>query len=105
MSTVLLKNEKVPKGVSSKLGDDWLLPLSKAAALKIALIGPDAKAPYTAGTGSGGTVCVFRPDFALEDAIGSHACSLEANTRVTNGIPFGSPLLLPVCTVNSVQPH
>jgi hypothetical protein len=26
----------------------------------------------------------------LEDAIGSHACSLEANMRVTNGIPLGS---------------
>jgi hypothetical protein len=37
----------------------------------------------------------------LEDAIGSHACSLEANTRVTNGIPLGSSLLLPVHTVNS----
>jgi hypothetical protein len=27
----------------------------------------------------------------------------EANTRVTNGIPLGCPLLLLVCTVNSVQ--
>jgi hypothetical protein len=27
----------------------------------------------------------------------------EANTRVTNGIPLGSSLLLPVCTVNCVQ--
>ena len=50
-----------------------------------------------------GTVRVFRQKFTLEDAIGSHACSLEANTRVTNGIPLGSSLLLPVCTVNSVQ--
>jgi hypothetical protein len=41
------------------------------------------------------TVRVFRQDFALEDAIGSHACS-EANMRVTNGIPLGSPLLLPL---------
>jgi len=30
-----------------------------------------------------------RQDFALEDAIGSHACSLEASMRVTNGIPLG----------------
>jgi hypothetical protein len=29
-----------------------------------------------------GTVHVFRQDFALEDAIGSHACSLEALTCV-----------------------
>jgi hypothetical protein len=45
----------------------------------------------------------FRQKFTLEDAIGSHACSLEATTRVTNGIPLGSSLLLPVCTVNCVQ--
>jgi hypothetical protein len=43
-----------------------------------------------------GTVRVFRPNFALEDAIESHACSLDANMRVTNGIPLGSPLLLPL---------
>jgi hypothetical protein len=52
---------------------------------------------------NGGTVRVFRQKFTLEDAIGSHACSLEANTRVTNGIPLGSTLLLPVCTVNCVE--
>jgi hypothetical protein len=45
----------------------------------------------------------FRQRFTLEDAIGSHACSLEANMRVTNGIPLGSSLLLPVDTVNCVQ--
>jgi hypothetical protein len=50
-----------------------------------------------------GTVRVFRQKFTLEDAIGSHAFSLEANTRVTNGIPLGSSLLLPVDAVNSVQ--
>jgi hypothetical protein len=38
-----------------------------------------------------GTVRVFRQGFTLEDSIGSHACSLEANMRVTNGIPLGSP--------------
>jgi hypothetical protein len=27
--------------------------------------------------------------YTLEDAIGSHACSLEASRRVTNGIPLG----------------
>jgi hypothetical protein len=45
----------------------------------------------------------FRQKFTLEDAIGSHAWSLEANMRVTNGVPLGSSLLLPVCTVNCVQ--
>jgi hypothetical protein len=49
------------------------------------------------------TVRVFRQKFTLEDAIGSHACSFEANMRVTNGIPLGCSLLLPVDTVNSVQ--
>jgi hypothetical protein len=45
----------------------------------------------------------FRHEFTLEDAIGSHACSLEAHMRVTNGIPHGCPLFLPVHTVNCVQ--
>jgi hypothetical protein len=31
------------------------------------------------------------------------ACLLEANMRVTNDIPLGCPLLLPVGTVNCVQ--
>jgi hypothetical protein len=48
-------------------------------------------------------VRVFREEFTLEDAIGSHACSLEANMRVTNAIPLKSSLLLPVHTVNCVQ--
>jgi hypothetical protein len=49
-------------------------------------------------------VRVFRQKFTLEDAIGSHACSLEALTCVwPNGIPLGCSLLLPVDTVNSVQ--
>jgi hypothetical protein len=53
--------------------------------------------------------CAFRQKFTLEDAIGSHACSLQANTlqanmRVTNGNPLGCSLLLPVDTVNYVQP-
>jgi hypothetical protein len=53
--------------------------------------------------GGKGTVRVYRQKFTLEDAIGSHACSLEANMRVTNGNPLGCPLLLPVDTVNCVQ--
>jgi hypothetical protein len=45
-----------------------------------------------------------RQNLTLDDAIGSHACSLEANNmRVTNGIPLGRSLLLPVHTVNCVQ--
>jgi hypothetical protein len=50
-----------------------------------------------------GTVRVFRQKFTLEDAIGSHACSLKANRRVTNGIPLGSSLFIPVDTLNCVQ--
>jgi hypothetical protein len=49
------------------------------------------------------TVRGFRQKFTLEDAIGSHACSFEANSRVTNGIPLESSLLLPVDTVHCVQ--
>jgi len=40
--------------------------------------------------------------FALEKAIGSHTYSLEANMRVTNGIPLGCPRHLTVTAVNSV---
>jgi hypothetical protein len=49
------------------------------------------------------TVRVFRQKSTLDDAIGSHACSLQANMRVTNAIRLGSPLLLPVATVNCVR--
>jgi hypothetical protein len=48
-------------------------------------------------------VRVFRQKFTLEDAIGSHTCSPQANMRVTNGILLECPLLLPVGTVNCVQ--
>jgi hypothetical protein len=48
-------------------------------------------------------VRVFRQTFTLEDAIGSHACSLEANMSVTNAFHLGWPLPLTVVTVNSVQ--
>jgi hypothetical protein len=40
---------------------------------------------------------------ALEDAISSHACSLEASKRVTNGIPLRCPLLLPVGAGNYIE--
>jgi hypothetical protein len=50
-----------------------------------------------------GTVRVFRRKFTLEDVIDSHACSLQASWRVTNGIPLGRPPFLPVHTVTFVQ--
>jgi hypothetical protein len=42
---------------------------------------------WTAVTSSAGTVLVFEQKSALEDDIGSHACSLEVNMRVINRIP------------------
>jgi hypothetical protein len=48
-------------------------------------------------------VRVFRQKVTIDDAIGSHACSLEASRHVDNGIPLGCPLLLPVHTLNYVQ--
>jgi hypothetical protein len=46
----------------------------------------------------------LRQKFALEDAIEFHAFApLEASRRVTDGIPLGSSLLLPVHIVNCVQ--
>ena len=50
MSTVLLKNEP------AKSGDGYLLPLAVRNGYRIALIGPDAEHPYTAGSGSGGVL-------------------------------------------------
>jgi hypothetical protein len=49
------------------------------------------------------TVRVFRQKFTREDGIESHTCSLKVKMRVTNGIPLGCSLLLPVHTVNCVQ--
>jgi hypothetical protein len=70
--------------------------------------GPGAVATAAPNTGSGivlapGTVRVFQQKSTLKDAIGSHACSLEASRHVTNGIPLGRPLPLTGTTVNSVQ--
>jgi hypothetical protein len=51
-------------------------------------------------------VLVFRPHFALEDAIGSRACSLAAKRRAPNEIPLGRSLLLlftPVSFVETLQ--
>jgi hypothetical protein len=48
------------------------------------------------------TVLVFRQEFTLEDAIGSHSCSLEANMCVTNGFPRESTALT-VTIINHVE--
>jgi hypothetical protein len=40
------------------------------------------------GNYGGSPELVFRQKFTLEDAIESHACSLETNMGVTNGIPL-----------------
>jgi ankyrin repeat protein len=47
-------------------------------------------------------VRAFRQKLTPEDIIGSHACSLEANMRVTNSIPLGCQLPLTVATINCV---
>jgi len=44
---------------------------------------------------------VLRQDFVLEDAIGSQACSLEANMRASNGIPLELSLS---CQLTLLQP-
>ena len=45
---------------------------------------------------------VFRHGFALDEAIGSRACSLDSNMRVINSIPLGCQLPLTVSTVTYV---
>jgi hypothetical protein len=45
-----------------------------------------------------------RQEFTLEDAIAFHGFApIEASKRVTNVIPLGRPLCLPVRNVNCVQ--
>jgi hypothetical protein len=48
------------------------------------------------------TVSVCRQKITLEDAVGSHACSLEANMRVANSIPLGCQPFTGA-TINCVQ--
>jgi hypothetical protein len=60
----------------------------------------ESTAPTAGSSDRECTVRIFRQKFALEDAFGSHACSLEANMRVTNDIPLGSPLPLTVAIIN-----
>jgi hypothetical protein len=49
-------------------------------------------------------VRVFRQEFTLEDADGSHAFApLQASRRVTNAPSLGVSLFLPVRTVNCIQ--
>jgi hypothetical protein len=46
-----------------------------------------------------GTVLRFDQNVALEDAIGSHACSGEVSKCVANSIHLGGPTFLPGDTV------
>jgi tetratricopeptide (TPR) repeat protein len=46
----------------------------------------------------------FRQKFAPKDAIGSHACSLEANTRLTDCIPLGVHFSYQ-CTLSIASKH
>jgi hypothetical protein len=46
---------------------------------------------------------VFELNFALEAAIGSHACSLGTSMHVANSLPLGCPLPLTVTTMNCVE--
>jgi hypothetical protein len=75
---------------------NWLDEAEPGAVLtKVALrdiaVGEEICVDYN---GCSGMMRVFRQTFSLEDAIGSHACSLEACMRVANGIPLGRQLLL-----------
>jgi hypothetical protein len=50
-----------------------------------------------------GTVRVFRQNFALEDAIGSHACSLQALTCVGPMVFLSEAHVLTVSTINHAE--
>jgi hypothetical protein len=49
--------------------------------------------------------CAFSAEIYTRDAVGSHACSLEANVRVINSIPLGCQRQLPLtgATINRVE--
>jgi hypothetical protein len=79
---------------------------TKSAVLfELFIKGKKTQASYAGPAGAGpvvqlsacqnGAVRVFRLIFALEDAIGSHTCSLEANTRVTMVFLLGVHCSLP----------
>jgi hypothetical protein len=53
--------------------------------------------------GAHGMVLGLKHVFALEGAIGSHACWLEASMRVTNSILLGRPLHLIAAAMNCVK--
>jgi hypothetical protein len=50
-----------------------------------------------------GTVCVFEQNGTLQDAVGSHACWLEASMCVAISMPLGRPLPLTVATMNCIE--
>jgi hypothetical protein len=50
-----------------------------------------------------GTVLGFERNVALEDAIGSHACSLEAIKRVTNVIPLEDTIGSHACSLEAIK--
>jgi hypothetical protein len=88
-------------GVSGMISRTLTAPLDR---IKIML---QAGAPKgTRETGSNPNEwcgCTFSTEVStLEDAICSHACSLEESMRVTNGSPLGYPPLLTVTPVNYV---
>jgi hypothetical protein len=65
-----------------------LLPTNGGSATAASAAGAKRTMPTMLELGAG-YGARFRQKMTLEDAIGSHACSLEANMRVTNGIPLG----------------
>ena len=80
------------KEVADKLGEEVKAKLQVVRELEDAnLMLNDSL--IEAQTSQAQVQCAFsRQKFTLEEAIGSHACSLEANMRATNGIPLGSSL-------------
>jgi hypothetical protein len=100
-----LKSCRNTEGTASQeeFGTVFLFPEGKLAFCGIPKVATTGWLKFRRYVSGAARCALSGQKFALEGAIGTHACSLEANMRVTNGIPLGSPLLLPVCPVNSVQ--
>jgi hypothetical protein len=49
------------------------------------------------------TMLVFDQKFALEAAIGSHACSLKVSMRMANTLHLGGGALLTIAIINSTE--
>jgi hypothetical protein len=75
----MIATDAINAKLTSLRTDTWVTTSNKQhAALKQRQLDAVATSGAGAGANAGGPALVFEQNFALEDAIGSHACFLEA---------------------------